>query len=138
MSTEPVEDAYPEVGDPPSRPPCRRSELTLLFNCSALAWKTQLVDGQFDLTHARQKLSRIGPIPEGRYWIQPSLLMTRLPILHLNYGRSGLFIDGGSVPGSAECIDHAPLVMDRFVADLKNLLGGLPECYIELEVSYLK
>jgi len=53
----------------------------------------------------------------------------------VTHGRGGFFIHGGTVPGSAGCIDLVA-EMDRFVEHLKQELGGLPECYIQLTVRY--
>lgn len=51
------------------------------------------------------------------------------------HGRGGFFIHGGSVPGSAGCIDLM-VNIDKFVERLKDELEGLPECYIPLTVRY--
>lgn len=113
--------------------------------------------GLFDYSTERQKIPYQGPIPAGEYWIQPSQMWEnnwfksalrsprgawgnfRLTIhpypATVTHGRGGFFIHGGTVPGSAGCIDLVA-EMDRFVEHLKQELGGLPECYIQLTVRY--
>ncbi|NML15945.1 DUF2778 domain-containing protein [Azohydromonas sp. G-1-1-14] len=113
--------------------------------------------GKFDYSPERQKVRNKGPIPEGEYWIQPSQLwennwfksLIRTPrsawgnfrlTIHpypgtQTHGRGGFFIHGGSVPGSAGCIDLT-LGIDKFVKQLRTELEGLPECYIPLSVRY--
>lgn len=115
--------------------------------------------GKFDYSLERQKVPFKGPIPEGSYWVQPSQMwennwfksLVRSPrsawgnfrlTIHPHpgtqtYGRGGFFIHGGSVPGSAGCIDLAADI-DRFVEHLTRELEGLPECYIPLTVRYQK
>lgn len=113
--------------------------------------------GVFEYALARQQVAYQGPIPEGDYWIQPSQLwennwfksLVRTPraswgnyrlTIHpypgtQTYGCGGFFLHGGTVPGSAGCIDLVGQ-MDRFVSRLKQALGGLPECYVQLYVRY--
>lgn len=115
--------------------------------------------GYFDYSEERQKVAYIGPIPEGEYWIQPSQMwennwlksMIRTPIsawgnfrltIHpypgtATHGRGGFFIHGGTVPGSAGCIDLT-MQMDNFVEQLRKELEGVSECYIPLTVRYPK
>ncbi|MCK6422012.1 MAG: DUF2778 domain-containing protein [Aquabacterium sp.] len=112
---------------------------------------------EFDYSPERQKIAFQGPIPEGAYWIQPSQLwrnnwaksMLRTPrsawgnyrlAIHpypttVTHGRGGFFIHGGSIPGSAGCIDLTSQ-MDRFIQDLIHELDGTPECFIPLTVRY--
>jgi hypothetical protein len=114
--------------------------------------------GKFDYTVDRQKIPYKGPIPAGEYWIQPSQMwennwfknLVRTPrsawgnfrlTIHPypsteTYGRGGFFIHGGSIPGSAGCIDLT-VHIDKFVKQIENELKGLPECYIPLTVRYL-
>lgn len=113
--------------------------------------------GNFDYSPQRQTVPYKGPIPEGEYWIQPSQLwennwiksVIRTPrsawgnyriTIHpypttQTHGRGGFFIHGGNTAGSAGCIDLT-VHMDKFVERLKKELGGLPECFIPLTVSY--
>jgi hypothetical protein len=113
--------------------------------------------GKFDYSPERQKIPYQGPIPAGEYWIQPSQLwennwlksLVRAPrsawgnyrlTIHpypstQTHGRGGFFVHGGNVPGSAGCIDLT-MHIDRFVKQLTSELGGKPECYIPLTVSY--
>ena len=141
-----------------------RSHLRLTFNGGSLKLpghgrSYQAVSGRhegggFAYSKERQKLSFKGPIPEGVYWVAPGELWTnawykrapqtawgehRLAIRPFpdteTYGRGGFFIHGGSVPGSAGCIDlwtH----MDTLVADLAQLLGGATDIYCVLTVDY--
>jgi len=115
--------------------------------------------GRFDYSAARQAMKNKGPIPEGRYWINPSEMWERdflrwlvLPESHeqawgtyritihpfpstRTFGRGGFFIHGGSVAGSAGCIDltsHMP----RFARMLRDGAGERRDCHIELEVDY--
>ncbi|WP_083380147.1 tlde1 domain-containing protein [Paraburkholderia fungorum] len=112
------------------------------------------VSGGFDYSPARQHESSEGPIPPGRYWIEPSQMWTnhwyniaprgawgdhRITI-HVfpgtaTFGRGGFFIHGGSHAGSAGCINlHSR--MEDFVRDLEAATAGSPDCYIPLTVSY--
>lgn len=113
--------------------------------------------GRFDYSVDRQKIPFQGPIPEGEYWIQPSEMwennwfksMIRTPhtawgnfrsTIHPypsteTHGRGGFFLHGGTVPGSAGCIDLTSH-MDVFVETLKKELQGLPKCFIPLSVRY--
>lgn len=98
-----------------------------------------------------------GPISEGEYWIQPSELwknnwiksVIRTPhsawgnfriAIHpypntLTHQSGGFFIHGGTVPGSAGCVDLT-INMDMFVKQLKQELQGHLECFIPLTVRY--
>lgn len=115
-----------------------------------------LEGGKFDYSVERQRTPNVGPIPTGVYWIRPDELddnyvNTFIPgfsgswgryriSIHpftstQTYGRGGFFIHGGSVAGSAGCIDLTR-EMDRFVADL--LAEGLEgrTCQLHLRVRY--
>jgi hypothetical protein len=113
-----------------------------------------LANGTFDYSEARRAMSREGPIPPGRYWIQPSELWTnhwyslapraawgehRITI-HIfpgteTHGRGGFFIHGGTHGGSAGCINlHS--WMDDFARDLQSAMGSSPDCYVRLDVRY--
>jgi uncharacterized protein (TIGR02594 family) len=110
--------------------------------------------GGFDYSALRQQEHSTGPIPAGRYWLQPSQMWTnrwyslaprtawgdhRLTI-HVfpgtqTFGRGGFFIHGGTHTGSAGCINlHSG--MEDFVRDLKAATAKSPECYIPLTVEY--
>jgi len=110
--------------------------------------------GGFDYSAGRQRESRTGPIPPGKYWVQPSQMWTnhwynlapraawgdhRLTI-HVfpgtqTYGRGGFFIHGGTHTGSAGCINLHNR-MEDFVRDLTAATRGLSDCYIPLTVAY--
>lgn len=113
-----------------------------------------LPSGGFDYSPARQKLSGIGPIPAGTYWINPGELWAnawwkrastaawgnfRITIhpftTSVTHGRGGFFIHGGSTPGSAGCIDLTTH-MDRFVGDLRKEGAMSRPCQIHLSVAY--
>ncbi|TVT47311.1 MAG: DUF2778 domain-containing protein [Denitromonas halophila] len=161
---------YTEERRPPTIPGCARSTINLNFDGKHLrATGTRQAftfpaasgkpdaSGRFDYSATRQQIPYKGPIPAGKYWIQPSQMwennwlksLIRTPrsawgnyrvTIHPfpgteTYGRGGFFIHGGSTLGSAGCIDLT-LNMDRFVASLKRELDGLPECYIQLTVRY--
>lgn len=110
--------------------------------------------GRFDYSVARQREGSAGPIPPGRYWIQPSQMWTnrwyslapqaawgdhRITI-HVfpgtqTYERGGFFIHGGTHAGSAGCINlHA--AMESFVRALAEAVASSPDCYIPLTVRY--
>ena len=106
----------------------------------------------------------LGTIPAGEYWIDPAQLWTaswwveearNFPVarnypeswghhritIHMmpgteTYGRGGFFIHGGSHVGSAGCIHVTGDGMETFLADLKQALGGTPECSVQLVVKY--
>ncbi|MEX3955186.1 tlde1 domain-containing protein [Trinickia sp. EG282A] len=150
----------------PTTPTCGRSNVSLHFNGRFLSMTSPqtrsyaAVSGQptdaggFDYSVARQRESNIGPIPSGRYWVQPSQMWAnrwyslaprsswgnhRLTI-HVfpgtqTYGRGGFFIHGGTHPGSAGCINLRSR-MDSFVRDLQAAIAGSPDCYIPLTVAY--
>lgn len=149
---------------------CGKANLSLKFDgrtLRAVGTKTPLLfqavsgqpddKGRFNYSAERQRVRNQGPIPAGRYWIQPSQLwennlfksVLRSPrgawgnfriTIHpypstQTHGRGGFFIHGGTAPGSAGCIDLVRNI-DLFVKRLKQELGGLPECYIPLIVQY--
>ncbi len=106
----------------------------------------------------------LGTIPAGEYWIDPAQLWTagwlveearHFPVarnypeswghhritIHMmprteTYGRGGFFIHGGSHIGSAGCIHVTGDGMEAFIADLKEALGGMPPCSVQLVVTY--
>jgi len=162
--------AYVEERQPPRVPTCARATIELLFDgrhLSATGTREALrfpavsgkpdAAGKFSDSPERQKLKGRGPIPAGRYWIQPSqtwennwlkglVVAPRAawgnyriaihPFSDTNtFDRGGFFIHGGTVPGSAGCIDLTTQI-DQFIAALKRELHGLPECYIHLTVRY--
>lgn len=108
----------------------------------------------FDYSAARQKLGSVGPIPAGTYWIKPDELWEnawykpaptrawgkyRITIhpfsTTVTHGRGGFFIHGGTVAGSAGCIDLTTYIED-FVNDLRTQLGTTLACQIHLTVDY--
>ncbi|MDR1229320.1 MAG: DUF2778 domain-containing protein [Azoarcus sp.] len=110
----------------------------------------------FDYSVERQKIPRQGPIPVGEYWIQPSQIWENSPVRSTRnpyvawghyrvtihpypstetYGRGGFFIHGGTISGSAGCIDLTVSIV-QFIEQLDKLLGGRPKCYIPLHVRY--
>ncbi|WP_279612141.1 tlde1 domain-containing protein [Burkholderia latens] len=102
----------------------------------------------------RHQAENVGPIPPGRYWIQPSQMWTnrwynlasraawgdhRLTIHVMpgtsTFGRGGFFIHGGTHAGSAGCINlHAG--MENFVREIEDATKGAPECRVPLTVQY--
>jgi hypothetical protein len=94
-------------------------------------------DGKFDYSPDNQKKINAGPIPEGKYWINPDEIwenawykigaseeawgkyrVTIHPFTTtITHKRGGFFIHGGSRPGSAGCIDLTSHI-SRFVSDL--------------------
>jgi hypothetical protein len=108
----------------------------------------------FDYSGANQKRKFQGPIPKGRYWVNPDELWERpwyrpgdkvgwgeyRITIHpypdtVTHGRGGFFIHGGKNRGSAGCIDLTAH-MDGFVDDLKSAAGKDANCYIPLTVEY--
>nr|WP_175737821.1 tlde1 domain-containing protein [Burkholderia ambifaria] len=99
-------------------------------------------------------MENVGPIPSGRYWIQPSQMWKnrwynlasraawgdyRLTIHVMpgtrTFGRGGFFIHGGTHAGSAGCINlHSG--MENFVREIEAATKGMPECYVPLTVQY--
>jgi hypothetical protein len=113
--------------------------------------------GRFDYSRPRQRSGFNGPIPEGKYWINPSELWSRwrVDIFHdrrhregwgdhritihpfptTDVGkRGGFFIHGGRFRGSAGCIDLTHH-MEQFVLDLRAETS-LRECQMHLTVDY--
>lgn len=160
-------DKYAAERYVPKMPACRRALFSLRFNGATLfalsarrviqfpAVSGRRVGSRFDYSVARQRMPGEGPIPAGRYWIQPSQMQEnawyRLGnpshawgdhwiTIHpypdtQTYSRGGFFIHGGAVPGSAGCIDlwtH----MHRFVEALSGELNDGGACFIPLQVSY--
>ncbi len=111
--------------------------------------------GLFDYSVANQKVANNGPIPEGKFWIQPDQLASKPSswefwrgdwpeagwgnyriTIHpyagtLTYGRGGMFIHGGQNWGSSGCIDLT-YGIDSFAARIKSLTG----IHIPLTVAY--
>ena len=155
----------------PKYPVCARSQkLQLVFNGEILFSRSGVggivfnavsgrpnEKGSFDYSIERQKISGVGAIPEGEYWIQPSELQenawyrVRNPrfawgeywiTIHpypttQTYGRGGFFIHGGDTPGSAGCIDLTNKMND-FVTALKKVLARTDNCFVPLTVKYAK
>ena len=109
--------------------------------------------GEFDYSVDNQKRSFHGPIPEGEYWITFRELWKNAwykpgsseawgnyriaihPYPNTNtYCRGGFFVHGGSVRGSAGCIDLTRH-MSTFVKRVKVNLPVV-DCYIPLTVKY--
>ena len=95
----------------------------------------------FDYSSERQKMSKEGPIPEGKYWVYPNEFWRNAwykrgseeswgnyrITLHPDkqtetYGRGGFFIHGGHFPGSIGCVDLTSS-MDQFYKDLMKAIG---------------
>jgi hypothetical protein len=110
--------------------------------------------GKFVYSRERQRMVGKGPIPEGDYWVQPSQIWDNAWYKHgstagwgnhrltihpypktQTYGRGGFFIHGGSIAGSAGCIDLTSHI-DSFIKDLERELSGRPECFLSLRVTY--
>ncbi len=107
----------------------------------------------FDYSLKRQQLPFDRPIPEGEYWItfeemwenawyKPGstaawenfrIAIHPYPNTEI-YSRGGLFVHGGDVRGSADCIDLTQC-MDRFVKQMKAELAT-KKCFIPLTVKY--
>jgi len=162
-----MSDRYAAEHGIPSSPLCSRSdEILLSFDGRFLtmhgpngrsysAASGRPSNGRsFDYSPSRYRLSSEGPIPPGRYWINPSQTWTNhwynvasrdawgdhRVTIHVypgteTYGRGGFFIHGGTHPGSAGCINlHSG--MEDFVRELNSTLGSSPDCYIPLMVKY--
>jgi hypothetical protein len=110
--------------------------------------------GKFTYDVDRQKLKNIGPIPEGAYWVDPSEIWENAwyksgsyaswgnfrVIIHPypkteTWGRGGMFIHGGDVPGSAGCVDLTSLI-DKFIGRLREYTGGFRACHVPMKVIY--
>lgn len=159
-------DRYAAERGIPTVPTCGKSNILLRFDGRFLSMSGSparayagvsgrpMDSGGFDYSPARQRESRVGPIPPGQYRIQPSQMWTnrwynlapraawggnRITI-HIfpgtqTYGRGGFFIHGGTHAGSAGCINlHGQ--MEDFVRDLKAATAKSPDCYVPLTVAY--
>lgn len=151
----------------PTVPVCSRSPISLRFDGRILIMITPtrtymywavsgrpIENKKFDYSIARQKIADQGPIPIGRYWIEPSQMWEnhwynlapsaawgrhRITI-HIypgtqTYSRGGFFIHGGTHAGSAGCI-NLHIQMEKFAKDLREALNGSSDCYIPLWVRY--
>lgn len=110
--------------------------------------------GGFDYSPSRQRLQDVGPIPAGTYWLDPDELVNlserwlfswryevpwgthRITIHPFDsthtFGRGGFFIHGGTVPGSAGCID-----LTTRMASFARTLGAIPRpAKVKLNVQY--
>ena len=114
------------------------------------------IKGKFDYSANNQKQPFQGPIPEGEYWITLSELWENAwykpgsedawgeyriaihPYPNTNtYGRGGFFIHGGTILGSAGCIDLTKGI-NTFVKNLRATLIGKQKCYVPLTIRYSK
>jgi hypothetical protein len=159
-------DRYQSEHSTPRIPLCNQSRAALSFDGQRLILSGPVFGvfravsgrpddlGHFDYSSARQREGSTGPIPPGRYWIQPSQMWTnrwyslapraawgdhRITI-HVfpgteTFERGGFFIHGGTHAGSAGCINlHAG--MEPFVRALEEAVASSPDCYIPLTVRY--
>jgi hypothetical protein len=150
----------------PTVPACARASISLRFDGRFLVMTGNTTGvypavsgrpdnrGSFDYSSARHQMENVGPIPSGRYWIQPSQMWKnrwynlasraawgdyRLTIHVMpgtrTFGRGGFFIHGGTHAGSAGCINlHSG--MENFVREIEAATKGMPECYVPLTVQY--
>jgi hypothetical protein len=126
----------------------------------AQAWHARsghAAGGFFDYSSSRQKVANDGPIPEGKYWIQPVQLdnlwftsdgwgASRITIhprpATITHGRGGFFVHGGKVFGSAGCIDLAygmpsfSNVLQKVAPSSGSWWPTQSDCYVPLEVKY--
>lgn len=162
-----MSDKYAGERSDPQAPTCGTTKFTLTFdgkNLSAQGSKTYIsflaasgkpLNGKFDYSKQRQALKNEGPIPEGKYWIDPEEISanswlnfrrsdaawgTHRVTIHpfpttKTHSRGGFFIHGGDNLGSAGCIDMASN-MDRFVQAIQKEISNGGRCYIELNVIY--
>ncbi|MDB4582355.1 DUF4157 domain-containing protein [Draconibacterium sp.] len=119
------------------------------------------INDRFDYSPMRQRMEGVGPIPEGTYWLNPLELTNlwycvgraarawgthRITIHPFHsthtFGRGGFFIHGGTIPGSAGCIDLTNN-MSSFVDEVNRFTGAelqrtstMPNCKIILNVNY--
>ena len=114
----------------------------------------QPIKGKYDYGKWRQGFENLGPIPEGRYWINPTELwengilkfhasraswgdfrISLHPYRGTNHrGRGGFFIHGGTSLGSGGCIDLTGN-MNRFVRELGQALNDETDKNSEWELS---
>ncbi len=161
---------YMEERFNPKIPQCVKSNISLTFNGKTLILTVYRKEGatksykavsgkpdekmNFNYSKDRQKVSYVGPIPEGEYWITPNELWKNAwykpgsteawgdyriaihPYPTTNtYNRGGFFIHGGKILGSAGCVDLT-FNMNKFVEDLYKALPGSKNCYIPFSVKY--
>lgn len=166
----------------PTLPHCAEGGITLLFDGKKLYLSGRVngvyillqynavsgipdAKGNFDYSIQRQMKPDVGPIPEGKYWINPAEFWERgwyKPWMAESWGdyritihpfpetntfgsvgsmsglwmpRGGFFIHGGVKPGSKGCIDLTG-EMDSFYKDVKSLVKDNPQCRIQLLVKY--
>ena len=167
MGNTTTDDKYAHERTEPTVPNCMPAPFKLIFDSAKVhsIWTKETIfypavsgkpdkNGHFNYSEERQKISNIGPIPEGDYWINPKELQEnawwrfRNPrdawgnywiTIHSypetnTYKRGGFFIHGGSEEGSAGCIDLTHN-MKNFVNILRSELKTF-NCYIPLEVRY--
>ncbi|MDH5547367.1 MAG: DUF2778 domain-containing protein [Gammaproteobacteria bacterium] len=111
--------------------------------------------GKFVYSDERQKKAFEGPIQQADYWINPDEIWEnswykfwvsdeawgefRITIHPYpstkTHGRGGFFIHGGTVRGSADCIDLTTHI-SQFIKDLKRELNGRLNSYVPLRVRY--
>lgn len=156
----------------PTVPRCGRSSISLGFDGSLLSLRASHKvyswsavsgraddSGKFKYSKERQREAGVGPVPSGRYWIDPAQLWERSSwnpfqsifapraawgdqriTIHIQpgtatFGRGGFFIHGGTMPGSAGCIDLTTN-MAAFVRVLRQQVGQAANCYMALLVNY--
>lgn len=131
--------------------------ITSVTKTTFLGTVTETDQLTFDYSTARQGMKNIGPIPEGKWYIETCeqrSSQTNWTMWYANAawgdyawsihpdigtdtrGRDGFFIHGGDVPGSAGCIDM--LRNESQLAAMLNLASIVTGCccYIPLIVSY--
>lgn len=128
---------------------------TIVKKYTAVSGRMNQDAGTFDYSQATQKIPKFGPIPEGTYWINPAEFhdmrfkrgsmsawgkyrITIHPFTTTDtFSRGGFFIHGGTVPGSAGCVDLVNSI-GTFYDDMQTALKGLPDnnCQIHLVVKY--
>lgn len=129
---------------------------TVPYSFPAMSGKKK--NGRFDYSQPQQRVRNRGPIPSGTYWIRPDELddnwlntvfsdrfadswgryrISIHPFITTEtFGRGGFFIHGGTIPGSAGCIDLSGQ-MPAFVAALRRETAAFsPACQIHLHVAY--
>ncbi len=111
----------------------------------------------FDYSQSRQQMKDVGPTPEGGYWFdvcsENNKTNRKAHRLHLSgwgkyswpltawpttqtYGRSDMFIHGGTTPGSKGCIDvlSADKELHSFLRRVQYANGCC--CYVNVNVKY--